>query len=442
MTQQKIIIIGAGIAGTEAAYQISKRGIHVDLYEMRPEKMTEAHSSGFMGELVCSNSLGSTQLSSASGLLKEELRQMDSFFLRIAEANSVPAGSSLSVDRIKLAESVTREIAAIPNITVINREVTQLPEEDCPVIVATGPLTSDDLALNLSNITMRKNLFFFDATSPIIDAESIDYDKVYFASRYDKGEADFINIPLTEEQYNEFVQDLLSAEKVEFKDLEKDLFFDACLPIEEIARRGEQSLAFGPLKPVGLTDPQTGKMPHAVIQLRQDDIKKNFFQMVGFQTRLKYGEQKRVFRKLPGLEKAEFERYGRMHRNSYINAPLIIDKYYHCKFKENLYFAGQICGVEGYVESICSGMMAGIFAAKRLLNETIYNLPDATACGALVNYITQADWKHFKPTKFTFGLLPELEVKYPRKGRKRMKKEMKAKTALEQLNKWMEKAQI
>jgi methylenetetrahydrofolate--tRNA-(uracil-5-)-methyltransferase len=443
ITDKKIIIVGGGIAGVEAAYQVAKRGIAVDLYEMRPIRKTEAHNSPFLGELVCSNSLGSLQLSTGSGLLKEELKMLDSFFLKIAEQNSVPAGSSLAVDRRKLAEQVTEEIGKISNITVIHKEITTIPETGAPVIIATGPLTSDDFATHLTTLTLRKNLFFYDATSPIISADSIDFDKMYYASRYDKGEADFLNIPLDETQYKEFVGDLVAAEKVDIKDLEKNLFFDACLPIEEIARRGEQSLAFGPLKPVGLIDPGTGERPHAVIQLRQDDLQKNFYQMVGFQTRLKWGEQKRVFRKLPGLEKAEFERYGRMHRNTYINAPLIINKFYQCQFKENLYFAGQVCGVEGYVESISSGLMAGLFASHLLLGKTLYNLPETTANGALAHYISNADWKHFKPTKFTFGLLPDVSVvKQKRRLKKRLKKELKAKTALEHLAKWIEKAGI
>ncbi|MCP4157214.1 MAG: methylenetetrahydrofolate--tRNA-(uracil(54)-C(5))-methyltransferase (FADH(2)-oxidizing) TrmFO [bacterium] len=443
MTDKKVIVIGGGLAGVEAAYQISKRGIQVDLYEMRPGTPTGAHTTGDIGELVCSNSLGSTQISSASGLLKEELKMLDSFFLRTAEKYRVPAGSSFSVDRIKLAEAVTEEIKKIAAINVINREVTELPQEDCPVIIATGPLTSGDFATAITGITIRKNLFFFDATSPIIDAKTIDMDKVYLASRYDKGEADFINIPLDENQYTEFVKDLVESEKVELQDIEKNIFFEACLPIEEIARRGEKSLSFGPLKPVGLIDPGTGLMPHAVIQLRQDDVKRDFYQMVGFQTRLKWGEQKRIFRKLPGLEKAEFERFGRMHRNSYINGPLIIDNFYKCKIKENYYFAGQICGVEGYVESISSGLLTGLFAAKKLLGEECVPLPEDTACGALVHYISRADWKQFKPTKFTFGLLPEVDFKTGRrKGSKKLKKEMKANIALESLTTWKEKAGI
>ena len=445
--EKKIIIIGGGLAGVEAAYQISKRGVAVELYEMRPGSMTGAHSTGFLGELVCSNSLGSTQISSASGLLKEELKMLDSFFLRIAEKYRVPAGSSFSVDRIKLAESITQEIEALPGVHLIREELKDIPNTEEIVIIATGPLTSSDFAKSITNITMRKNLFFYDATSPIIHADSIDFNKVYMASRYDKGEADFVNIPLDEQQYNEFVHDLVTAERVEMKEVEKDILFDACLPIEEIARSGEKSLSFGPLKPVGLNDPNSGQMPYAVVQLRQDDLNKNFYQMVGFQTRLKWGEQKRIFSKLPGLENAEFERYGRMHRNSYINGPLIINKFYQCKLKNNLYFAGQICGVEGYVESISSGLAAGIFAAKSALNETRYNLPENTAIGSLIHYVSQAGWENFRPTKFSFGLLPDIPQSQKIRGTsgksgKRMKKEVKAELALESLKTWISKAGI
>ncbi|MCP4219090.1 MAG: methylenetetrahydrofolate--tRNA-(uracil(54)-C(5))-methyltransferase (FADH(2)-oxidizing) TrmFO [bacterium] len=446
MNDKKVIIIGAGLAGVEAAYQVSKRGIAVELYEMRPQTQTEVHATGSLGEMVCSNSLGSTQLTAASGLLKEELKLLDSFFLRIAEKSRVPAGSSFSVDRIALAEDITREIEAVSNITVIKKEIAGIPAPgdcDCPVIVASGPLTSGLLATSIMDFTMRKNLFFYDATSPIIDAESIDFDKVYMASRYDKGEADFVNIPLDEEQYLQLVKDLLDADKVEVGAADKNIFFDACLPVEEIARSGEKSLSFGPLKPVGLNDPRTGKMPHAVIQLRQDDLKKNFFQMVGFQTRMKWDDQKRVFRKLPGLENARFERFGRMHRNSYINAPLLLDTSYSTRMRQDLYFAGQICGVEGYVESISSGLLAGIYAAGQVLGTPFPQVPENTACGALVHYICNADWQNFRPTKFTFGLLPEIDLgKVPRKGRKHLKKEKKSAAALESLTEWKKKAAI
>ena len=368
---------------------------------------------------------------------------LDSFFLKFAYKHRVPAGSSLSVDRLALAEDITNAVKALPNVNFIPEEVKELPpmSDEHIVIIATGPLTSGDFADAITKVTMRKNLFFFDATSPIVHAESIDMSKVYKASRYDKGEADFINLPLDEALYTEFVKALLAAETVELKDFEKKVFFESCLPIEEIARRGEKSLSFGPLKPVGLVDPKTGVIPHAVVQLRQDDQKNQFYQLVGFQTRLKWGEQKRVFRMLPGLENAEFERYGRMHRNSYINAPLIINKFYQSKTMDNLFFSGQISGVEGYVESIASGLSAGMNAARKLCGLPLYNFPDESAVGSLVNYISQADWKDFRPTKFTFGLLPELsKTNRPRHFRKKkFKKEMKAKIALEALDQWLKK---
>ncbi|MCP5052023.1 MAG: methylenetetrahydrofolate--tRNA-(uracil(54)-C(5))-methyltransferase (FADH(2)-oxidizing) TrmFO [bacterium] len=438
MTTNKLTVIGGGISGVEAAYQAAKQGIEVKLCEMRPQTQTGAHTTPFLGEMVCSNSLGATQVASGMGLLKEELKLLDSFFLRIAKENEVPAGGSLSVDRLKLAQHLTEEIGRIPNIEVITEEITEIPDTGSPVIIATGPLTSDALAAGLMKLTMRKNLFFYDATSPIIEAGSIDFDKVYLASRYDKGDADFVNIPLDRDQYKELVHDLTTAEKLQANELEKNIFFEACLPIEEIARRGEQTLSFGPLKPVGLEDPKTGKRPHAVIQLRQDDLQKNFYQLVGFQTRLKWGEQKRIFRKLPGLENAEFERFGRMHRNTYVNAPLLLNEHYQCKFNPNIYFAGQICGVEGYVCSVASGLIAGLYAARQLSGKPLRDLPPTTANGSLLHYITRADWRNFKPTKFTFGLLPELNGGHPRKMKKRLKKELKAKTALEDLTKWIQ----
>jgi methylenetetrahydrofolate--tRNA-(uracil-5-)-methyltransferase len=443
MNHKKVIILGGGLAGVEAAYQIAKRNIDVELYEMRPRTQTGAHSTDFLGELICSNSLGSTQITSASGLLKEESTLLDSFYLAVAKNCRVPAGSSFSVDRIKLAEDITAEIKSISNIELFREEVLEIPKADCPVIICTGPLTSNGFAQSISDFTMRKNLFFYDATSPIIAADSIDFNKMYKASRYNKGTADFLNIPLDEDQYSEFVNDLVEAEKVEVKPLEEKIFYDACLPIEEIARRGEKTLSFGPLKPVGLINPKTDDIPYAVIQLRQDDLKENFYQLVGFQTRLKWKEQKRIFRKLPGLEKAQFERYGRMHRNTYINAPLLMNKYYQSKLNKNIYFAGQICGVEGYVESINSGLMAGIFTSKAVLKETIYSLPENTASGALVNYVSQANWKEFTPTKFTFGLLPSPKLnKRPRRESKKMKKNQKANEALNSLATWIKKANI
>ena len=446
---KKISVIGGGLAGIEAAFQIAKRDIEVDLFEMRPQVKTEAHQTGYCGEMVCSNSLGSCDITSASGLLKQELQLMDSFFLRIAEQNRVPAGNSFSVDRLKLAEQISSEIESIPQINLIRKEIKDIDNIDGVAIIATGPLTSADFSNSLSRLTMRKNLFFFDATSPVIRSDSINFSKVYRASRYDKGEADFVNIPLNEEQYQSFVMDLKNAEKVEEKDFEKKHLFESCLPVEEIAQRGDKALAFGTLKPVGLINPNTKQMPFAVVQLRQDDLKNNFYQLIGFQTRLKQGEQKRIFQKLPGLEKAQFERYGRMHRNTYINAPLVMNSFYQSKTRENIFFAGQICGIEGYVESISSGFIAGTYAAKKVLGQRLIELPEFTACGSLIQYVTRSSWKNFRPTKFTFGLLPDVQeaeiskkLTGHRKMKKREKKEFKASIALQNLKKWMEQSNI
>jgi methylenetetrahydrofolate--tRNA-(uracil-5-)-methyltransferase len=437
--KKKITVIGGGLAGVEAAYQIAKQGIAVDLYEMRPQVMTEAHSSDFLAEMVCSNSLGSNEITSASGLLKRELKRLDSFFLRHAENYRVPAGNSFSVDRLQLAATITRELTAFPGITVKRQEIKAITAADFPLVIASGPLTSPDLARALSDLTMRKNLFFFDATCPLIRAESIDLAKVFAASRYEKGDADFLNIPLDEEQYGSFVQNLVQAEAVDVRDFEKNAFFDACLPVEEIARRGGQSLAFGPLKPVGLTDPRTGLRPHAVVQLRQDDLKKDFYQLVGFQTRLKHGDQKRIFRMLPGLENAEFERFGRMHRNTYINAPLIINSFSQYKKNDLIYFAGQVSGVEGYVESVGSGLLCGLFAGQAVLGKPLSALPETTALGSLLAYIANAGWNDFRPSKFTFGLLGDSGVE---SRDKKKKKELKAERAGEALEQWIKKSAI
>ena len=437
--KSKITVIGGGLAGVEAAYQIAKQGIAVDLHEMRPQVMTEAHGSDFLAEMVCSHSLGSNEITSASGLLKRELKTLDSFFLRYAEKFKVPAGNSLSVDRMQLAAAITGELTALPGVTIKRQEVNQTPTADLPLVIASGPLTSPDFARSLSGLTMRKNLFFFDATCPLLRAESIDFSKLFAASRYEKGDADFFNISLDEGQYASFVQNLVQAETVEVRDFEKNVFFDACLPVEEIARRGVQSLAFGPLKPVGLIDPRNQRRPYAVVQLRQDDLKKNFYQLVGFQTRLKHGDQKRIFRMLPGLEDAEFERFGRMHRNTYINAPLIINQFSQYKKNDRIYFAGQLSGVEGYVESVASGLWCGLSAGRAASGRPLPALPETTALGSLLGYISHADWNDFRPTKFTFGLLADSGVECRDKKRK---KEMKAERAGEALEQWVRKSAI
>lgn len=434
--RKRVTIIGGGLAGAEAAYQTAKSGMDVDLYEMRPQVMTEAHGGDSLAEMVCSNSLGSEEITSASGLLKREMKMLDSFFLRSAEKARVPAGSSLAVDRLQLAANITAELESMPGIRIIRQEIREIPVADMPLIIASGPLTSPAFAQALSGLTMRKNLYFFDATCPLIRAESIDFSKLFAACRYDKGEADFLNIPLDQVQYESLVKSMVEAEPEQARDFEKEIFFDACLPLEEIARRGPQSLAFGPLKPVGLVDPRSQRRPHAVVQLRQDDLKKNFFQLVGFQTRLKHGDQKRIFRTLPGLENAEFERFGRMHRNTYINAPLIINQFSQCKKNSRIYFAGQISGVEGYVESVASGLLCGLFASRE---KPCNPLPETTAIGSLLAYIANAGWQDFRPSKFTFGLLADSGVECRDKKRK---KELKAERACEALEQWIKKFAI
>lgn len=433
----RVTIIGGGLAGAEAAFQAARCGVQVDLHEMRPQVMTEAHQSGLLAEMVCSNSLGAEEPTSASGLLKRELRRLGSLFLRHADGSRVPAGGSLSVDRLRLAADLTAELRALPGVRLLEGEVRALPAGLGPLIIASGPLTSPALAEALTALTLRRHLYFFDATSPLLRAESIDFSKLFAASRYDKGGADFWNIPLNREQYDAFVAELAAGETAEVHEFEKRVFFDACLPVEEIARSGPQSLAFGPLKPVGLVDPRGGARPHAVAQLRQDDLQRNFFQLVGFQTRLKHGEQRRIFRLLPGLERAEFERYGRMHRNTYINAPLILDRRSRCKRDARIHFAGQLSGVEGYVESVASGLACGLFAARAALGRDCPELPAQTAVGALLAHLADAPWRDFRPSKFTFGLLPEAG-----EGDKKRNKERKAERAGAALEQWIKTAGI
>lgn len=442
--KKKVTIVGGGLAGAEAAYQAARSGLEVDLHEMRPLVMTEAHQSGLLAEMVCSNSLGSEEVSSASGLLKRELRRLGSFFLRHAERARVPAGSSLSVDRLRLAADLTRELQGMPGVRLIQGEVRQVPGGDAPLVIASGPLTSPAFAQALSGLTLRKHLYFFDATCPLLRAESIDFSQLFAASRYEKGAADFWNIPLDKEQYQAFVDDVVRGEIAEIHDFEKKVFFDACLPLEEIARSGLQSLAFGPLKPVGLVDPRSGTRPFAVVQLRQDDLQKEFYQLVGFQTRLKHGEQKRIFRTLPGLQRAEFERFGRMHRNTYINAPLIINRFSQCQQDGRVYFAGQLSGVEGYVESVASGLVCGLFAARAALGLERVELPRETAVGALLSHITGSNWRDFRPSKFTFGLLPDVDASAggAEIRDKKRKKEHKAERAGQKLDQWIRESGI
>jgi methylenetetrahydrofolate--tRNA-(uracil-5-)-methyltransferase len=432
---KQVAVIGGGLAGTEASYQLAKRNIKVTLFEMRPITQTSVHETPFLGELVCSNSLGSIDISTASGLLKKELKELDSFYLKIAENFKVPAGNSFSIDRHVTAKQIEKNILSNSNITVIRKEITSIPQNYDAVIVATGPLTSGIFSEEIIRLTKRRHLYFYDATSPVIRADSIDLSPLFFASRYDKGTPDFINIPLTKDEYDRFVYNLISAECVPLHDVDKAIYYESCLPIEEIARRGHQTLAFGPLKPIGLINPQTSTPPYAVVQLRQDDLHKCWYQMVGFQTRLKYSEQQRVFSSLPGLQKAIFERYGRMHRNSYINAPLLLNRHFQFKQIPNLFFAGQISGVEGYVESIASGLSAAISLTQFLHKKPIKAFPAASAIGSLSDAIAHSNWESFRPTNFTMGLLPNI-LKEKNESKADYKKKRSI-IALESLKEWI-----
>lgn len=424
-------VIGAGLAGCEAAWQLAKRGIAVELWEMKPEKKSPAHKSEDFAELVCSNSLRGDALSNAVGLLKEELRRKESLIISCADATRVPAGGALAVDRETFSAMVTEKIKSEPNITVKNGEATKLTL-DLPTIVATGPLTSDALAEEIHRLLGENYLSFYDAAAPIVSFDSIDMESAYFKSRYDKGTADYINAPMSREEYEIFWNELCNAEEALVHGFEDKKVFEGCMPVEVMARRGHDTLLFGPLKPVGLEDPKTGKEPYAVVQLRRDNSAGTLYNLVGFQTHLKFPEQKRVFSLIPALRNAEFVRYGVMHRNTYLNAPLTLNEDFSCKKIENLYFAGQMTGVEGYVESTASGFVAGISLARKMLGQPEVVFPQETALGALGKYISCADAEHFQPMNINFGLLPPLG--YRVKG-KRFKNEELAKRALEYLSK-------
>jgi methylenetetrahydrofolate--tRNA-(uracil-5-)-methyltransferase len=409
MTETTVNVVGAGLAGSEAAWQLAKRGIKVRLYEMRPVRQTPAHHTDKFAELVCSNSLRANTLTNAVGVLKEEMRRLDSVIIGSADASSVPAGGALAVDRHDFSARVTEQVKNHPNVTVINEEVTGIPEG--PTIIATGPLTSEALSLGLKELTGEEYLYFYDAAAPIIEKDSIDMDKVYLKSRYDKGEAAYLNCPMTEEEFDRFYEALTSAETVPLKEFEKEVFFEGCMPIEVMANRGRKTMLFGPMKPVGLEDPKTGKRPYAVVQLRQDDAAGTLYNIVGFQTHLKWGPQKEVIRLIPGLENAEIVRYGVMHRNTFINSPKVLKATYQFKNREDLFFAGQMTGVEGYVESAASGLIAGINAARLVKGEEPLEFPAETAMGSMARYITTTNAKNFQPMNANFGLFPDLPVK-------------------------------
>ncbi|MBA4374473.1 MAG: methylenetetrahydrofolate--tRNA-(uracil(54)-C(5))-methyltransferase (FADH(2)-oxidizing) TrmFO [Thermodesulfovibrio sp.] len=402
-----LLIIGGGLAGSEAAWQAASRGVRVTLYEMRPQKLTEAHQTGLLGELVCSNSLRSNDPQSAPGLLKKELSMAGSLIMEAAEAATVPAGSALAVDRTVFAEFITKRLDKHPDIELIREEVTEIP--DRLTILATGPLTSEAMTSKLAGLVGRDYLYFYDAIAPIIDAESIDYEKVYRMSRYGKGGNDYINCPMTKEQYEQFYTALTEADRVTPRNFEENRIFEGCMPIEVMAVRGVDTPRFGPMKPVGLPDPRTGRDPYAVVQLRAENRELTAYNLVGFQTRLKWPEQKMVFSLIPGLERAEFLRYGSLHRNTFINAPLALNSDLSLKARGDLFLAGQITGVEGYIESTAMGLIAGINAAARMTGRQMEGVPPASAHGALINHLVKAESKNFQPSNINFGLFPVLQ---------------------------------
>ncbi len=430
----EIIVIGAGLAGSEAAYQISRRGIKVKLYEMRPFKLTPAHKTGLFGELVCSNSLRSKELTKAVGLLKQELKELDSLIIEAAERCQIPGGKAWVVDRNCFANYITQRLSKDPLIEIIREEVKEIPKDKI-VVIATGPLTSEPLAQNLAGLIEVPFLHFYDALSPIVYADSIDWDKVFVADRGSQEEGVYVNCPLNREEYETFVEELLRAEKVPLRDFEEPKYFEGCLPIEVMAERGKDTLRFGPMKPTGLIDPKTGSEPYAVVQLRPENKAKTLYNMVGFQTKLKYSEQERIFRMIPGLNKAEFARLGSIHRNTFVNAPLVLTPALQLKNFPQIFLAGQITGVEGYVESTAMGLLAGVNAVRLYQGKELFILPPETAIGALVHYLQTANPKHFQPMNINWGLLPPL--KNPRISKKEKYFRL-ADRALQRLKEWKE----
>lgn len=411
----RVTVIGGGLAGCEASYQLARNKINVDLYEMRPTKQTPAHRTDMFGELVCSNSLKSNYLENASGILKEEMRKLGSLIIESADKNSVAAGKALAVDRIKFSNYLTKTLEQNPYITIKRKEFDKLPEPiNNPIIIASGPLTSDSLSKEISKITCSDYLYFYDAISPIIEAESINFNDVFLASRYDKGQdelGDYINCPVEKEDYYRLIDDLVRADSIEVKEFDDVKYFESCLPVEVIAKRGRESLRFGPMKSKGLTDPKTSKRPYSVVQLRKENSSGSMYNMVGFQTRLKYSEQKRVFSSISGLENAEFLRYGSMHRNTFINSPRLLKSTLQLKDNPRVFFAGQIVGVEGYVESAAMGLVAGINAANLVVGREIKTPCKQTSIGSLLKYITDQSLKEFQPMNINFGLYPDVEIK-------------------------------
>lgn len=436
----KVIIVGAGMAGSEAAWQVAQRGIKVDLYEMRPVKSTPAHKTDLFGELVCSNSLRGAGLENAVGVLKEEMRRMGSIIMEAADATKVPAGGALAVDRLGFSRYITEKVSSHPNVTVIHEELTAIPyEDDAVTIVASGPLTAGALADDIAELMGHEYLYFYDAAAPIVTLESIDMTKAWKASRYGKGEAAYINCPMNKEEYLHFWNELVNSEKAPTHNFEKEKFFEGCMPVEEMASRGEDTLLFGPLKPVGLENPADGKLPYAVVQLRQDNAEGTLYNIVGFQTHLKWGEQKRVFGLIPGLENAEFVRYGVMHRNTFINSPETMRPTLQFKGNDKLLFAGQMTGVEGYVESASSGLVAGINAVRICQGEAPVVFPAETAHGSLCHYITTAPAKHFQPMNVNFGIMSPIKERIRDKKQKKLRI---AERALEMLDKFIEENNI
>lgn len=425
----EVIVIGAGLAGSEAALQLAKRNIKVKLYEMRPVKTTGAHTGEDCAEFVCSNSLGSYDKTNASGLLKHEMELLGGELIKIAYECKVPAGNALAIDRKLFSEKVTKIIEDNPNITLIREEITEIPDKN--TIIASGPLTSDKFAESIKTFTESEHLHFFDAIAPIVEKDSIDFNKAFYASRYDKGEASYINCPMNKEQYEKFYNILINAPKIELKEFEKNAkFFESCLPIEVLASRGVDTLRFGPMKPVGLIDKRTGEENYAVVQLRQDNSAKTLYNLVGFQTNLKWGSQKELLQSIPGLEKANIVRYGVMHRNTFINSPKILKPTLQTIKRENLFFAGQITGTEGYTESIATGLWAGINMAKYLIGEKLLDLPQETMLGALTHYISNPEHEKFQPINSNWGILPPVDLPKKERKNKKLKAELMAERSL------------